>query len=166
MRASEQQVNGLKHDLHVEKSTKMSIENSKAMCETQMNILDKKYNGEYYIVSFNKLKTNLLLHFVYSIYKIDLIVEHRDVLNQLKNMESAIYESRSEITDLKIARDDYKRKVSLLSEEHKRCEAREKQAYAKLVEALHMVDTAIADKNAALHREKELRGKQGVRQVK
>lgn len=107
-----------------------------------------------------------MFNIVNSINKIDLIVEHRDVLNQLKNMESAIYESRNEIADLKGARDDYKRKFTLLSEEHKRCELREKEAYAKLSEALHMVDTAITEKNAALQREKELRGKQSVQQIR
>lgn len=38
-------MHGLKHDLETEKLAKMTLEKSKALCEAQMNILDRKYQG-------------------------------------------------------------------------------------------------------------------------
>lgn len=96
---------------------------------------------------------------------IDLIVEHRDVLGQLKHMESAIHESRTEMADLKRERDDCKRKLAGLGDELKRCQARERIAYAKLNDAIQVVETAITEKNTALQREKELRGECNVAPV-
>lgn len=88
-----------------------------------------------------------------------MISEHKDVLSQLKNMESTIHECRAEIVGLKVERDEQKQKLTALSDEHVRCQSREKAAYTKLNEAIQVVETAIVEKNAALQREKELRGK-------
>lgn len=84
--------------------------------------------------------------------------EHKDVLNQLKNMESTIHECRTEIVGLKVERDEYKRKLAALNDEYMRCQAREKVAYTKLYEAIQVVETAIFEKNTAMQRERELRG--------
>lgn len=89
----------------------------------------------------------------------DLTIEHHDVLNQLKHMESAIQESRIELVNVKQERDEYKRKLTGLGDELKRCQTRETVAYNKLNDAIQVVEVAITEKNSALQREKELRGK-------
>lgn len=45
IRASEQKIVELRHEIDSGKSIEMSLEQSKSACEAQMRALDKKYNG-------------------------------------------------------------------------------------------------------------------------
>lgn len=73
-------------------------------------------------------------------------------------MERVICDNRNELLNLKKERDEYKNKLSIICEQHKKTHMNEKMAYTKLHEAVQMVEIAIAEKNAAVQREKEVRG--------
>lgn len=88
-----------------------------------------------------------------------MAVEHKEVLAQLKNMETVLRENRFEATELRKERDEYKKQLRTLCEQHKQHQQRETIAYAKIQDALQMVESALAEKDAALQREKEIRGK-------
>lgn len=89
---------------------------------------------------------------------LDLEIEHKGVLSQLKNMENVLRENRFEITELKRERDEYKKQVKLLSEQQRQCQIRESIAHTKVHDAIQMVEVALAEKTAAIQREKEIRG--------
>lgn len=73
-------------------------------------------------------------------------------------MENILRENRSEAMELKKERDDYKAQFKLFCEQQKQYQLRESTAHAKIQEAIQTVEIAIAEKNAALQREKEIRG--------
>ncbi|XP_055323912.1 uncharacterized protein LOC129578801 isoform X2 [Sitodiplosis mosellana] len=131
IRASEQKIVELRHEIDSGKSIEMSLEQSKNACEVQMRTLDKKYN--------------------------DLTIEHRDVLAQLKNMENVLRDNRFETTELRKERDAYKKQLKSYCELHKQYQLRESIAHTKMHDALQMIETALAEKNAAMLREKEIR---------
>ncbi|XP_031618135.1 interactor of constitutive active ROPs 2, chloroplastic-like [Contarinia nasturtii] len=131
IRASEQKIIELRHEIDSGKTIEMSLAKSKSICEAQMNALDKKYN--------------------------DLAIEHKEVLAQLKNMENVLRENRFEMVEIRKERDEYKKQMKSLSELHKQYQVRETVAHTKIQDALHMVEAALAEKHAALQREKEIR---------
>lgn len=90
---------------------------------------------------------------------LDLAIEHKEVLSQLKNMENVLRENRFEITELKKERDEYKKQVKLLSEQQRQYQIRESIAHTKVHDAIQMVEVALAEKTAAIQREQEIRGK-------
>lgn len=90
---------------------------------------------------------------------VDLAIEHHEVLAQLKNMESVLRENRLETIELRKERDDLKKQLLTLCEQHKQYQIRESISHAKLQDAILMVEAALAEKTAALQREKETRGK-------
>lgn len=92
-------------------------------------------------------------------FGVDLIAEHQSVLSQLKNVEGILRENRNEVATLKKERDEYKTKYLSMYEQRQKFEQRESVAITKIMDALQMVDAAIAEKNAAVAREKEIRGK-------
>lgn len=94
----------------------------------------------------------------YYIIQLDLTIEHRDILAQLKNMESVLRESRFETTELRKERDAYKNKLKSYCDSQKQYQIRESIAHTKLQDALQMIEAALAEKNAAMQREKEIRG--------
>lgn len=91
--------------------------------------------------------------------KLDLISEHKEVLIQLKNVQRILCDQRSEVNELKKERDDYKHRLSICLEQNKQFQARESASYAKVQEAVRTVEIAVAQKNAALEKEKDVRGK-------
>lgn len=93
---------------------------------------------------------------------LDLAIEHKEVLAQLKNMENTIRENRYEAIELKKERDDYKNQLKSLCERQKQYQLRESTAHTKIQDAIQMVEIALAEKNAATQREKEIRGRQAV----
>lgn len=80
-------------------------------------------------------------------------------MSQLKNVEGVLRDNRDEMAKLKKERDELKTKYSLVCEQRQRSEQREAVALKKVMDALQMVDAAIAEKDAASAREKEIRGK-------
>lgn len=89
---------------------------------------------------------------------LDLTVEHREVLSQLKNMETILRENRFEITELKRERDEWKIQLKSLSEQNMQYKLRESIAHNKIQESIQMVETALTERNSAQQREKEIRG--------
>lgn len=87
-----------------------------------------------------------------------MALEHKEVLAQLKNMETVVRENRFEVIELRKERDEYKNRIKSLCEQHKQHQYRETIAYTKIQDAIQMVESAMAEKNAALLREKEIRG--------
>lgn len=153
MQASEKRVNELRHEMDSGKSIEINLERSKTFCEAQMKELDKKYNGNKVFI---KLFFSTFVHKYYLI--VDLASEHQEVLAKLKNYETVLRENRFEAIELRKERDEYKNQLKLLCEKHKQHQYRETIAYAKIQDALQMVESALAEKNAALQREKEIRG--------
>lgn len=74
-------------------------------------------------------------------------------------MENVLRENRFETIELKRDRDECKNQLRVLSEQQKQYQLRESMAHAKMEDAIQMVEAAIAEKNEALQREKEIRGK-------
>lgn len=74
-------------------------------------------------------------------------------------MENILRENRLEAIELKKERDDYKNQLKLLGEQQKQYQLRESTAHTKIQDAIQMVEIALAEKSAALQREKEIRGK-------
>lgn len=87
-----------------------------------------------------------------------MTVEHREVLAQLRNMESVLRDNRFETTELRKERDEYKKKLESFCELHKQYQIRESIAHTKMQDAIHMIEAAMAERNAAMQREKEIRG--------
>lgn len=54
IRASEQKIAELKDEIDSGKSLEMSLSKSKSLCEAQMKMLDKKYNGKKHTQKFKK----------------------------------------------------------------------------------------------------------------
>lgn len=153
MQASEKRVNELRHEMDSGKSIEMNLERSKTFCEAQMKELDKKYNGNKVFI---KLFFSTFVQIMYLL--VDLASEHQEVLAKLKNYETVLRENRFEAIELRKERDEYKNQLKSLCEKHKQHQYRETIAYAKIQDALQMVESALAEKNAALQREKEIRG--------
>lgn len=107
-------------------------------------------------------KCYFIIWFYFTIFLLliilDLTLEHKEVLARLKNMERVLYENRYENTELRKERDVYKIQLKSLCEQHKQYQQREAIAHAKIQDAIQMVEAAVAEKNAALQREKEIRG--------
>lgn len=74
-------------------------------------------------------------------------------------MERVLLENRFETTELRKERDVCKQQLTFLYEQQKQYRIRESTAHEKIQDALQMVETAVAEKNAALLHEKEIRGK-------
>lgn len=74
-------------------------------------------------------------------------------------MECSILEQRSEVEELREECEIYKKRLVLCSEQNNQLKKRESTAYAKVQNALQMIEIAIGDKNAALEREKTVQGK-------
>lgn len=74
-------------------------------------------------------------------------------------MENILRENRLETVELKKERDDLKKQLLTLCEQHKQYQIRESISHAKIQDAIVMVEAALAEKTAALQREKETRGK-------
>lgn len=89
---------------------------------------------------------------------LDLTVEHKEMLAQLKNMESVLRDNRFETIELRKERDEYKKQLKSFCELHKQYQIRESIAHTKLQDALQMIEAALAERNAAMIREKEIRG--------
>lgn len=89
---------------------------------------------------------------------LDMSIEHKDVLAQLKHMENVLRENREEVFELRKERDKYKKQLKSSSELYKQYHLRETILHAKIQDAIQMVESALAEKNAALQREKEIRG--------
>lgn len=157
IRASEQKIVDLKDEIDSGKLLEMSLAKSRSLCEAQMKMLDKKYNGKNRQGVRVNIANKATLHIGY--FRLDLAIEHKEVIAQLKNMESILRENRSETMDLKKERDDYKNQLKLLCGQHKQYQLRESTAHTKIQDAIQMVETAMAEKDAALQREKEIRGK-------
>lgn len=73
-------------------------------------------------------------------------------------MENVLRENRFEIVELRKERDEYKNQIKSLTELRKQFQVRESIAHSKIQDALNMVETALAEKSAAMQREKEIRG--------
>lgn len=96
----------------------------------------------------------------------DLTIEHKEVLAQLKNMESVLRDNRYETTELRKERDEYKKQLKTFCELHKQYQIRESIAHTKMQDALQMIEAALAEKNAAMLREKEIRGEFHLKKFK
>lgn len=90
--------------------------------------------------------------------KLDLTIEHQQVMGQLKSLEQILRDNRIYVASLKRERDEYERQYRTICEIHKNYKSRELTAYEKIQEALNVAEMAIKEKNAALEREKEVRG--------
>lgn len=80
------------------------------------------------------------------------------MLAQLKNMECILRENRLEAIELKKERDNYQNQLKSLCGQQKQYQLRESTAHTKIQDAIQMVEIALVEKNAALQREKEIRG--------
>lgn len=80
------------------------------------------------------------------------------MLEQLKNMERTLHDHRSEMNEMKKERDDYKKRFLSCCDQNKQFQVRESVAYAKIQDAVQMVEAAMREKDAAVQREKEIRG--------
>lgn len=73
-------------------------------------------------------------------------------------MESVLRDNRYETTELRKERDEYKKQLKIFCELHKQYQIRESIAHTKMQDALQMIEAALAEKSAAMQREKEIRG--------
>lgn len=85
------------------------------------------------------------------VFCVELIIEHNQLLAQMKHTEGQM---------LRIARerDALEKECALLRISQKDCKIREDIAYAKIREALNVAEIAISEKNEALKREKDIQG--------
>lgn len=117
--------------LQTEIRGKMSLEESKQLCEQKLVSFDKKY-------------------------KI-LMIEHGHVMKDMKRTEVILRENRQEIDRLKNERDEYEKRYRIISEVHSHCRTRESISHVKIGEALCLAEAAIGEKKAAENKKKELR---------
>lgn len=96
--------------------------------------------------------------FFYYIIQLDLTIEHQDILARLKNMESVLRDNRFETSELKKERDAYRKQLKSYCESQKQYQIRESIVHTKLQDALQMIEAALEERNAAMQREKEIRG--------
>lgn len=81
------------------------------------------------------------------------------MVEQLKNFELILRQNRLQIMGLRRERDNFEKRYMEMCEIHKQYQVRESINYSKIQDALNVAETAINEKNAALEREKEIRGK-------
>lgn len=118
--------------LQTEEKEKMSLEESKKMCEQKLLSLDKKYRI--------------------------LMMEHEKVMKDLRKTENIMKENREQIQLLKNERDEYEKRYRMISEVHSHCRTRESMSHVKISEALNVAEAAMKEKQTAEIRERELRG--------
>lgn len=89
----------------------------------------------------------------------DLIVEHKQVMEQLVNTEQIAGTNRLLMTTLKAERDEFEKQYRLLSDLHSQCKIREMLHFTKIQDSVNLAETAIKERDVAIEREKEIRGK-------
>lgn len=94
-----------------------------------------------------------------NIHRSDLIVEHKQVMEQLTNGEQIARTNRDQLTTLKSERDESEKQFRLLSDLHSQCRIRETLHFAKIQDSVNVAEVAIKERDAAIEREAEVRGK-------
>lgn len=93
------------------------------------------------------------------IHRLDLIVEHKQVMEQLRNGEQIARTNRDQLTALKSERDESEKQYRLLTVLHNQCRIREALHFTKIQDSVNVAEAAIKERDAAIEREKEIRGK-------
>lgn len=96
-----------------------------------------------------------------TIHRSDLMVEHKQVMEQLTNGEQIARTNRDQLTTLKSERDEFEKQFRLLSDLHCQCRIRETLHFAKIQDSVNVAEVAIKERDAAIEREAEVRGKLG-----
>lgn len=84
--------------------------------------------------------------------------EQNQLFEQVKRTEELNKNSKTEIANIMREREHLEQTVALALMTQKEYRIRESIAYNKIQEALNIAEVAIAEKNAALVRENEIRG--------
>lgn len=92
-------------------------------------------------------------------FRSDLIAEHKQVMEQLANAEQIAHTNRVHLTTLKSERDEFEKQYRVLSDMHSQCRIREMLNFAKIQDSVNVAEGAIKERDAAIEREKEIRGK-------
>lgn len=93
-----------------------------------------------------------------TVFRSDLIVEHKQVIQQLANAEQVARANRAQLATLKSERDEFEKQFRSLSETHSQCQIRESMHFAKVLESVNVAEAAIKERTAAVEREKETQG--------
>lgn len=79
-------------------------------------------------------------------------------MEQLANAEQIARTNRVQLATLKNERDEFEKQYRLLSDMHSQCRIRESLNYAKVQDSVNVAETAVKERDAAIEREKEIRG--------
>lgn len=148
VKSLEAKIAGLKNDIAEANTEKMSLEESKRLCEEQLMALDKRHNGSVCSLVLCSLIWKYNLNFFPCA---ELTIEHNQILTQMKNTEAQMLRILRE-------RDALERECTLLQLARREGKIREEVVYAKMQEALNVAEIAIAEKTEALKREKDIQG--------
>lgn len=91
----------------------------------------------------------------------ELIAERPKYLKHITILEQQLHSLKSSNTELQNARSDMEKRVTDSLSTVRDSTKREQEALAKVQELLNITDLAIAEKNATLLREKDIRGNRG-----
>lgn len=86
------------------------------------------------------------------------MTEHNELLEQLKRTEEATKAKQSEFASILREKERLEQQVAISASAQNTYRIREAIAYGKIQEAIILAETAIAEKKAALVREKDIRG--------
>lgn len=95
------------------------------------------------------------------IQRSDLLAEHKQVMEELANAEQIARTNRLQLATLKNERDEFEKQYQMLSDLHSQCRPRETIHFAKIQESVNLAEAAIKERDAAIDREKEIRGSSG-----
>lgn len=88
----------------------------------------------------------------------DILCEQSQSLEHIQKTESTLNNAKSQIVEIMRERRNLEQRVQFSTTTLREHMNRETEALAKIQEVLHIADDAIAEKNSALLREKEIRG--------
>lgn len=79
-------------------------------------------------------------------------------MEQLANAEQIARTNRLQLTTLKSERDEFEKQYRMLCDLHSQCRIRETLHFTKIQDSVALAEAAIKERDAAIQREKEIRG--------
>lgn len=156
----------LQNEMKEAKASHMNLEQSKRLCEQKLIDLDKKHNGNFLfdLKSAHFLKTIVcsralvIAKILYISVITELLVEHNELLAHIKRSEEVTKGQQNGYASIVREKQRLEQEIAVLITAQKAYRMREAMAHSKIQEALNVAEAAIAEKNAAIQREKDIKG--------
>lgn len=92
------------------------------------------------------------------LFNSELLAEHNELLAQLKRSDNIAKGKQNEFASILRENERLGQEIAISKSAQKAYRIREVMAYAKIQEAIGVAEAAITEKNAAVQREKDIKG--------